>query len=424
MTLSNQQFEKNDMKLFLLVCLLLIGLCRPESTKRVLILSLDGFRYDYIEKFDKKFDFKNLKSLISTGTRAERLNPIFPPDTFPSHYSMITGLHAESTGIVANSFLDPVFGTYFSLSGSESKNPRWWLGEPLWVTARLQHKITGCVFWPGSEVEIKGTRPHYWQRFNASLSAMDRVNILFSYLDKPLKERPDFMTLYFEDVDHAGHSYGPDDQHVGEAIKDVDNAIGYLLNGLNSRKEDINIIIVSDHGMTNLDPSRRVFLDDYIKEELPNLKFYNFGTLFPQGGPNNQRHVTLEPKDERAYRAIWSKLKNAHPQLNVYDKTDTSFRRFHFKNNRRIGKIVLMTNEGWNIALRTLGGTGTVGGHGHDNRFVNMTGIFIANGPSFKKGYKRGPLDSIHIYELMSNLLKIRPAPNNGTFELIKDVLR
>lgn len=410
------------MKLLLVIFLVLLHLIFAQ--KRVLILSLDGFRYDYIEKYERKFKVTNLKHLISTGSRAERLNPIFPPDTFPSHYSMITGLHAESTGIVANSFLDPVFGTYFSLSGSESRNSRWWLGEPLWVTARLQNKITGCVFWPGSEVEIKGVRPHYWQKFNASVTAKERVDLLFTYLDKPHRERPDFMTLYFEDVDHAGHSYGPDDNYVGEAIQEVDEAIGYLLEGIKKRKEEIDILIVSDHGMTKLDPTKRIFLDDYIKEELNDIKFYNFGTLFPNGGPNNQRHVTLEPKDERTYRLVYSKLRNAHPELNVYDKTESSFKRFYFNNNRRIGKIVLISNEGWNIALRSLGGTGTVGGHGHDNKVLNMTGIFIANGPSFKKGYRRGPVESIHIYELLSNLLNIKPAPNNGTFEMIKDVLK
>jgi len=259
---------------------------------------------------------------------------------------------------------------------------------------------------------------------NASLSAVQRVNLLFSYLDKPLAQRPDFMTLYFEDVDHAGHTYGPDHEHVGEAIKEVDDAIGYLLQGIHQRNEEVDIIIVSDHGMTNLDPNRRVFLDDYIKEELSQIKFYNFGTLFPNGGPNNQRHVTLEPNNEQTFTTVLRKLKAAHPELRVYDKNEPDFKRFGFTNNRRIGRIVITSNEGWNIALRSLGGTGTRGGHGHDNRYVNMTGIFIANGPSFKRGYRRGPIDSIHIYELLSGIMKVRPAPNSGSFQLVQDVLK
>jgi predicted AlkP superfamily pyrophosphatase or phosphodiesterase len=395
------------------------------STQRVLLVSLDGFRHDYSEKFGSKFNFPNIKRLIQTGSRAERFIPVFPSDTFPAHYAVITGLHSESHGIVGNQFLDPQFdNAVFTISNAESKNSRWWHGEPLWVTAVLQNKISGCVFWPGSEVDIKGVRPTYWHRFNDSITAENRVNMVFEFLDKPENQRPHFMTLYFSDVDHAGHSYGPDDDHVGEMIEHVDKALGHLVKGIQSRGEKIDIIMVSDHGMIGLSPDRRVFLDDYIKDEIPHLKFHNFGTIYPNGGPNNQRHVTLQPENQHYQDLIVKKLKGAHPQLDVYIKTDPQWERFHFKKHRRIGNVVLLTKPGWNIALRTLGGTGTVGGHGFDNMVPEMQGIFIANGPSFKQGQKMPPVSAVNVYSLVAKILNLKEAPNNGTWNAFSPILK
>jgi len=56
----------------------------------VLLVSFDGFRWDYLEKNPTP----NLHKLIQTGARAKELVPIYPSVTFPNHYTIVTGLYA------------------------------------------------------------------------------------------------------------------------------------------------------------------------------------------------------------------------------------------------------------------------------------------------------------------------------------------
>src|SRR5262245_24876995 len=68
-----------------------------EQTPILILLSFDGFRWDY----DAKVPTPNLQRVIARGVRAERLIPSFPSKTFPNHYTIITGLYPEHHGIVS-----------------------------------------------------------------------------------------------------------------------------------------------------------------------------------------------------------------------------------------------------------------------------------------------------------------------------------
>ena len=74
------------------------------------------------------------------------------------------------------------------------------------------------------------------------------------------------LTLYFSDVDSALHRYGTETPEEGNAIKKVDNSLADLRAGIESLglTDRVNLVVVSDHGMTNIDPEFMVYLDDYI----------------------------------------------------------------------------------------------------------------------------------------------------------------
>ena len=98
----------------------------------IILISLDGFRSDYLEKYESP----SLKFLAQDGVRAQWMIPSFPSKTFPNHYTIVTGLYPQNHGIVENNVFDRSFNATFTMSKREEvQNGRWWLGEPIWITA-------------------------------------------------------------------------------------------------------------------------------------------------------------------------------------------------------------------------------------------------------------------------------------------------
>ncbi len=378
----------------------------------LILISLDGFRWDYMEKADTP----NLDRLVANGVKAEGLTPVFPSKTFPNHYSVVTGLYAENHGIVANNMYDPVFGSSFSLGNQEAmQDGRWWGGEPIWVTVEKQGKIAATYFWPGSEAEISGYRPTHYVPYDGSVPNRDRVNQVLTWLDLPEDERPSFLTLYFSDTDSRGHQYGPDSPEVAQAIAHVDSMLGLLLAGLSERNLDdkLNIIVTSDHGMARTSPERVVFLDDYVSlDEVHVVDWTPVVMIRPNEGEEDN---------------VYNSLADKHPNLKVYRKNEVPDR-LHFNDHYRIPEIIGIADEGWSITSHSYFERSehrfSGAAHGYDNRLKSMLGIFIAHGPAFNNGLVVDAFENIHIYNLMASILELEPATNDGDLDVVKGMLR
>ncbi len=384
----------------------------PKTGPTVILVSFDGFRWDYPEKTETP----NLDLLEAEGVRAEGLIPVFPSKTFPNHYTLVTGLYAEHHGIVANNMLDPSTGARFSLGDrSQVEDGRWWGGEPIWVTLAKQGRKSGTLFWPGSEAEIQGYRPTYWSRFDGSVSYDQRVARALSWLDLPDRDRPAFVSLYFSATDHAGHDHGPDSDEAMEAIRRLDATLGKLLEGLRIRGlfDSVNVIVVSDHGMATCDPERVVFLDDCVQLGRANVIDWN-------------PVAAMRPAD-RDLEAVYRGLVNCNPHLRVYRKQEIP-ERFHYRDNPRIPPIVALADEGWVIESRDhfekSGRKVALGNHGYDNQLKSMWGVFFARGPAFPRGKRFGPLPNVDVYSLMTRILGVQPAPNDGDPQVVDAILR
>jgi predicted AlkP superfamily pyrophosphatase or phosphodiesterase len=384
----------------------------------VILISIDGFRPDYLDKYPAA----TLSMLAEQGVRARWMTPVFPSVTFTNHYSIATGLYPDKHGIIGNTIYDPEFKQTFSLGNREEvQNGRWWLGEPIWVTAEKQSQRSAAFFFPGTEAEIGGKRPSYWKTYDGKVPNSERVDGVLSWLDLPGPERPTMILSYFGDVDHAGHESGPDSDGVRKAVADVDKALGRLVEGLKSREifEQVNLIIVSDHGMVRTDNSKIVFLDDYFDPKQAE-------TIVWYGGPVN---IFARPGMEQT---IYSTLKSkTPPHVSVYRKNEVPAH-FHYRKNRRIGDIVVMPDEGWWIVNRkdyrppapsANGGITNVGSHGFDNRLESMRAIFIARGPAFKKAIVVEPFENVDVYNIMTGVLGLKPANNDGNQGTARAVL-
>lgn len=398
----------------ILLGLLLLCLTPAWGADSTLILvSLDGFRWDYLEKYQSETPC--LRQLAADGVRAEHLISCFPSSTFPNHYSIVTGLRPEHHGIIYNSFYDPALDAAFNYHTHECViDGRWWGGEPVWATAGKQGVCSACMFWPGSEAEIAGARPTYYQAFDGSVTCAQRVDGLLQWLSLPAGQRPTLCTLYLDVVDHAGHDYGPDAPETSTAVRDVDTAMERLGAGLAARglRETTNLVIVSDHGMASVPDGHVLFLDDFVDLTAVKVEF-----LGVQAG---LRPLAGSP---RALKARILPALPAHTHLYLREEMPE---RLHFRDNPRIPPLVILADEGWEIATRASFEKRTKpgrGDHGYDPALPNMGATFIANGPAFRHGAVLPPFENIHIYNLLCAVLGLKPAPNDGDDRLVHTAL-
>ena len=406
-------------KLFFILLILCSNFAFAQSAIKdlkptVILISLDGFRYDYVDKYNPKI----LSKLAKEGVRAKWMIPSFPTKTFPNHYTIATGLYPEHHGIVENNIYD--FDTVFTLSKREEvQNSRWWFGEPIWVTAVKQKQKAGAFFFPGTEAEIAGFRPTYWKEYDGKIENKLRVEQILEWLDYPLRNRPTFYTLYFSDTDDAGHKYSPDSPEVAKAVEKVDGDIKFLMDGLKKRKIDkkVNIIIVSDHGMATVLPENYVKLDDYFKFDLAEQILWTgeIVQIFPKEGKEDEIISGLKSIDRAT---CWRK-----PEIPE---------RLHYNEGNRIAPIICSAQEGFYMTNRERlekdkqkeDWNRPKGAHGYDNKYQSMQATFIAHGSAFKKGYTAEPFENINVYELMCEILKLKPAPNDGDLLKVSSMLK
>jgi len=378
------------------------GAQRPPAPILILV-SVDGFRWDYIDRGETP----NLKALAARGVRAKSLIPSFPVFTFPNHYTIVTGLYPSHHGIIANAFSDPDWSERFTMTSQTSRDPRWWGGEPIWVTARRQNLRSGAMFWPGSEAPIAGMLPNYLTVFDDEMPNVDRVNHALDMLALPERERPSFLTVYFSEVDHVGHDYGPDSPEMAEALRHVDASLGLLEAGVEQLhlSDRTAFVVVSDHGMAPLSNARVIFLDDYL--DLSRVVVEEWGEV-----------VQLRPRTG-SVDDIYRTIQGRHPSMTVYKRGEMPAR-FHYRENTRIQPVLALAAEGWEITSRARWKADLErhrkrgGAHGYDPRLPSMHGVFIAAGPRMARGLVAPEFENIHVYDFLCGVLGLTPAKNDG----------
>jgi predicted AlkP superfamily pyrophosphatase or phosphodiesterase len=369
----------------------------------VVLISFDGWRWDYIDRAQ----VPHLRALATRGVRADGLIPTFPSKTFPSHYSLVTGLYPERHGIVSNVIHDPAFPERFTMTSNTAKTARWWGGEPLWNTAMLQGTRAASMFWPGSEAPIGGLRPTYWKPYNEAMPNAARVAQALEWLALPPDRQPAFITLYFSDVDSAGHAHGPDSAQVRQAAAQLDRRLGELINGARKLNlmDRLNIVVVSDHGMAQLSDRRVIYLEDYLDLSTVHITEWSpvLGVV-PRSG---------------SVDTVYAALKGKHPSLAIYRREQTP-EHLHYRDNARIPPILGVADEGWTITTRArafatrIARRANGGGHGYDPTLKSMHGLFVAAGPQVREGVRASAFENIHVYNFLCALLELKPAPNDG----------
>jgi len=379
----------------------------------VLLISFDGFRYDYFSKTATP----NLDHFTAEGVKAGGLIPVFPTKTFPNHYSIATGLYPENSGLVGNTMYDSEFEEWYRIRDRKAvENAKWYSGEPIWNTVEKQDLKAGTLFWVGSEAAVQNRQPSYWKRYDGRMPQKARIDTVVKWLSDPDKKRVDFTTLYFADVDGAGHRYGLHSDSLTAAISRADTLLGYLRSQLQQKNlwENINILIVSDHGMTPLAEDKTIPLESIVDTAMVK-RLVTTGPV-----------AMMEPKDGQV-ETVYIQLKKNEKYYRVYKKENLP-ERYHLKNNRRIPSIVVVADLGYMIMKeqyrKSFVESLPSAMHGFDNKEKAMQGIFLARGPAFRQNFTVGQFENIHIYELMTHLLGIESAANDGSLDSVKVMLK
>lgn len=374
----------------------------------VVLISIDGFRPDYLDRGVTP----TLGALAAEGVRAS-MRPSFPSKTFPNHYTLVTGLRPDRNGIVDNTMYDARIGPQkFSMSDHAAMaDPRWWNEAlPIWVSAERQGIRTATMFWPGSDVTIRGGWPAHWKLFDMSLPAEARVDQALAWMDAPAAERPRFLTVYFDDVDSAGHDHGPDSAEVNAAAAKVDAAIARLQAGLKSLGIATNLVVVSDHGMAATSPDRRIYADDLMDmQAVRTVTMGAFMSLYVNPGRTAEvEKALLAP---HAHMQCWRKA-----QIPA---------RYHYGRNPRVPPYFCLPQTGWEITTHDFKPKKPQwGNHGFDPYAPEMAATFIAAGPAFRHGVSLPVFDNVDVYPLLTRLLGVRGEPSDGRIEDLAAALR
>lgn len=383
------------------------------SKPYVILVSLDGFRYDY----PKRYHARNLLDLAAHGASApEGMIPAYPSITFPNHYTIITGLYPEHHGIVANTFYDPARKEVYSYRDPKSvADGTWYGGTPLWVLAEQQGMRSASFFWVGSEADIQKIRPTYYLKFDGTFPNSKRVEQVLAWLRLPPEQRPHFITLYFSDTDRAGHQYGPDSPQVADAVYELDNQIGKLVAGIKQLNLPVDLIVVADHGMANV-KGAPIILDRY------GLKTAHFAQIVEDG---------LYPKSEDDAQEAYEELRGKNDKFVVYRRSQVPSN-LHFDSNSREGDPVIIATGPYFIAVTAdlrRPERPPLGEHGYDpNRVPEMKAIFFAAGPDIRPGVQLPPFENVNVYPLIARILglditNLPTGPIDGKLAVLQGIL-
>lgn len=380
----------------------------PQEKQYAVILSMDAFRWDLASRSRTP----TLDSLARAGSYAE-IFPVYPSNTFPSHYAMATGLHPDRHGVVNNSFFDKMQGRRLSVfDAGDVLTPGFWGGEPIWNTAERQGLTANIFMWPGSEVPVNGRQATVWTRYSSKPSYYERADWVINAMTRPEAEIPELVMWYFEQPDAVMHTCGPESPEAVAQAEHIDSVLRYFFREIRRSPvfERINFIVTADHGMAELSPDR--YLNLYGVLDSTQVVRTVPGTPFG-----------IEVRREYVREALRTLRRTGH--VAAWERTKMP-RRFHYgRHPSRLTNLILIPETGWTLdyspADRPVRKRGT---HGFDNRDRTMHMVFYGSGPAFREDFRQPSFQNHNMYLILCRLMGIEPAPNDGDWRDVKRMFR
>lgn len=381
------------------LCLLVMEAHAQSSQSAVVLISFDGFRHDYIDRYQ----LKNFQKLRADGASAKGLVPCFPSLTYPNHYAIVTGMRPSTNGLVDNTFYDSLYQITYTLSDrSTVHDARFYGGTPLWTLARQSGVRSASYFWPATEVTDDSRRPDISYLYDSKVTYRARVDSTISWLANGVR----FVSLYFDEPDHTSHNTGPNSRETRDVLLKMDSVLGYFMMRVGRLKVPVNTVVVSDHGMSELPVRDDTFI---FLDELYDVKTDRFKTVMS----SSLAHLYFDHAG--TLDSMYTILKRKENHYRVYKRSELP--KGYYYNHYRVGDLVILAAPYHTLRLedreraRKSWSTLFIGVHGFDPDVVSdVHGIFIASGPQVKKGVRLGLVRNIDVYPLIATLLGL-PIP-------------
>ncbi|XP_066976914.1 bis(5'-adenosyl)-triphosphatase enpp4-like [Macrobrachium rosenbergii] len=383
----------------------------------ILVISLDGFSHRYIENFT----LENLSRIYARGSYPESFRNQFVTKTYPNHFTVATGVYEEVHGVVGNTVFDPVLQQKLGITdkGFFTQNPSIY---PIWTLNEANGGHSGCIMWPGCTATFHGRNVTFYEPYKPKAALKDSLSRAFQWFNDA-NTPANLIFLYHEQPDAAGHAYGAESPHILDELLKIDEAMGFLfqLITLNNLQERLDIIVLSDHGMSSIPETNIIDLTTIVDSSM-----YTFTGSSPV--------LNVWPTYDHQID-VYSRLLEGQKTHNysVFSK-DGIPEEWHYKKNPRVSPILLIADEGYVFQdfidlinfykkekMPDL--TDVHGDHGYPVYVQSMEPIFVALGPSFKHRFQAPPFSNVDVYPLLCHLLSLTPGPTNGTLENISTML-
>lgn len=387
---------------------------------KLLVVSLDGFRPDYVTADQTP----HLHDIATHGVNGVGMRSVFGTKTYPNHMSIATGLFEEEHGIVHNAMYDPVFNATFEETNSEE---RWWdngRSNPIWTANQAENddliRNSGVIMWPGSHVKYRNGKviPKYVKPYESQPNLTEVAETIVSWFSADVN----CIFTYINQPDETSHLYGPHSEEVKEMVHKLDLFIGYLMKRLQetSLLPQVNLLVLSDHGMAEVTSDRVIEMNTFMDRS--SYELYGCSPLW-----------TIRPKARQmdyVYNALQQESEK-RKTFKVYKKKDMPSE-WRYQKNRRILDLVLIADDGYDIVderknLKQVPGR-VWGNHGYNNSLPSMRPLFLAQGPAFRTPVRiEEDFLNIDLYPLMCMLLHLFPLerfPSSGSLRVLHQVLR
>lgn len=378
---------------------LLGGLGIQAAGRPLILISFDGFRWDYCDRGETP----NIQALMAGGFKVKRLIPAYPSITFPNHYSLVTGMMPARHGLTGNVMYDAASGKSYDKAVPEGVvRSGWYSAENIWDVTRRAGIQAAVYFWVGSEIE--GRQPDFFHAYNGKTTVEEKLAQLSDWLMADIQPNPRFISLYFEMLDKQGHSHGPDSPQLTRALHQVDEVIGRVAELMRKSGREPNLLVVSDHGMTNMNGEILTLpvLREAVGEE-------NIAALV-----NNYSQVDLFLKNPDPDRIadILARLPKG-PFIHWYKRADHPEPLHPTRNGDIVG---LMAPGGQFLEARE--DAYLKGGHGYASDVPAMAATCFGIGPAFRAGTVLASVRTVDVFPLLLHLLELEQRPVDGRLDV------